>query len=262
MLQYLKSVAVPFKKMDTHCARCNVPFMFIESESTNVCPQCGLTSTVTTVTSDGYGENVFVCVYSRAKRFEIMLRALLYPSFDKKDTAMYKHLEKHKPFETVASLEECMKLCKMKETRFHSLHLYASLMCTNYKRPTPPTQEYFKRMLRIFDEVLCRFNATHSRKFFSYPWLIRSLLTMTGENRYNKFIKRIRCKKRNAYYIDLLYGLVKNAPKTYFISSVCVPQTSEVDEQKTSNEKVCPAGVSLCPVCTPEESQGVLETTP
>ena len=155
-----------------------------------------------------------------------------------------------------------MKLCKMKEKRFHSLHLYASLMCTNYIQLKPPTQEYFKRLVRIFDEVLCRFNATHSRKFFSYPWLIRSLLTMTGEKRYNKFIKKIRCKKRNAYYIDLLHGLVKNAPKTYFISSVCVPQTNEVEQQKTSNEKVCPADVSLSPVCTPEESQGVLETTP
>jgi hypothetical protein len=248
--------------MKTHCERCNVPLKYIETDSMNVCSQCGITSNVTIPTSDGYGENVFVCVYSRAKRFEIMLKALLFPSFDQKDTAMYQHLEKHRPFETVISLEECMKLCKMKEKRFHSLHLFASLMCTHYKRLKPPTQEYFKRLLRIFDEVLCRFNATHSRKFFSYPWLMRSLLNITGEKRYDKFIKKIRCKKRNAYYIDLMHGLVKNAPKTYFISSVCVPQTGAVDEQKTSIDLVYPADVELCPLCKPVKSPGVLETTP
>jgi hypothetical protein len=248
--------------MATHCNLCNVPLVFIETDSMNVCPQCGLTSKVTTVTSNGYGENVFICVYSRAKRFEIMLRALLFPSFDKKDEPMYRHLERHRPFESVTTLEDRMKLCKMKEKRFHSLHLFSSLMCTNYKHIQPPTQEFFKRLLRIFDEVLCRFNSTHSRKFFSYPWLIRNILNITGEKRYDQYIKKIRCKKRNAYYIDLLHGLVKNSPKNYFISSVCVPETSEVDVQKTSTDSVCPADVLSCPVCKLEESQDVVEKTP
>jgi hypothetical protein len=217
MQQYLKSCQHRQPIMQTHCQTCNVPLISIESDSTKVCPECGCVMKLIPVTQTGFGENVFVCVYSRTKRFEIMLKSLLYPSFDKKDTTMYQHLEKYTKFPTIEELKSTMKLCSTKEKRFHSLHLFASLLCTDYKELIPPTQEYFKLMMRIFDEVLCRFNATQSTKFFSYPWLIRRLLNLTGETRYNKYIKKIRCKKRNLYYVHLFEKLVATAPKSYFI---------------------------------------------
>lgn len=202
------------------CVDCKVHYIHLEFESTRVCPQCGLTKKIgPVVTPTGFGENVFVCVYSRAKRFEVMLKALLFPSFDKKDTVMYQHLVKsNKKFESILALQNCMKLCNTKEKRFHSLHLFASLFCANYVPIAPPTQQFFKRVKMIFDEVLCRFNATVRTQFFSYPWLLRTLLNLIGEVRYDKYVKTIRCKKRNKYYVDLFRGLVRTAPKTYFIS--------------------------------------------
>jgi hypothetical protein len=167
------------------------------------------------VTSTGFGENVFVCVYSRHKRFEIMLKALLYPCFDPKDTVMLTHLFKKERYKTIQEMILAMKLCKTKEKRFHSLHLFSALLCDDYMKLQPPTMCVFRRLMVLFDEVLCRFNATANSKFFSYPWLIRTLLNRTGETRYDKYIKRIRCKKRNEYYKELFTDLVKHAPKTY-----------------------------------------------
>ena len=181
------------------CSACEVPFLYLEEDSCSVCPVCGLTNRCVTITATGFGENVNVCVYSRTKRFEIMLRAMLYPSFDKKDTVMYTHLVKYAPFKTVVDLESAMKRCSSKEKRFHSIHLFSKLLCEEYQPIQPPPLHYFKRVMILFDEVLCRFNAQSTTNFFSYPWLIKTLLNLTGETRYDKFIKKILYFNRKPY---------------------------------------------------------------
>jgi hypothetical protein len=147
-----------------------------------------------------------------------MLRALLYPAFDQKDTLMYKHLITHAPFQGTTDLEHAMKTCTIKEKRFHSIHLYAKLMCQDYTPITPPRPESFKHVMMAFDEVLCRFNAFGKEfNFFSYPWLTRKLLNISGEHRYDLFIKQIRCKKRNLHYEDMFANIVTASPPTYLI---------------------------------------------
>jgi hypothetical protein len=47
--------------------------------------------------------------------------------------------------------------------------------------------------------------------------LIRKLLNITGEYRFDRYIKKIRCKKRNHFYENLFQELVSSAPKTYLI---------------------------------------------
>ena len=130
---------------------------------------------------------------------------------------MYKHLIKKTKFSTIKDLELEMKMCDTKEKRFHSLHLFAKLMCANYKPIQPPPLIYFKRVMTAFDEVLCRFNAQHGPNFFSYPWLIRRLLNLSGETRYNRFIKKIRCKKRNLHYKKMFDNILAASPETYLI---------------------------------------------
>ena len=119
-----------------NCLVCDVPLLILESEAAHVCPECGITSRVLIATRHGYSEDVTHCVYSRTKRFETMLRALLYPSFDQKDTQMYIHLSKKKRFKTIFDLKNAMKTCKVKEKRFFSLHLFAKLLCQDYNTIT------------------------------------------------------------------------------------------------------------------------------
>ncbi len=205
-----------------NCTECNIPLLILESEAASVCPQCGRTARVLTVTRQGFSEDVVQCVYSRTKRFETMLRALLYPAFDNKDESMYIHLSGKKRFETTHDLENAMKTCKVKEKRFFSLHLFAKLMCQDYETIHPPPLKFFKRVMFGFDEVLCRFNTLRALRsnFFSYPWLMRTLLNLFGERRYDNFIKKIRCKKRNEFYETMFKNLIDNAPSHYLIK-VC-----------------------------------------
>ena len=199
------------------CVQCGGNVMFLENESCNVCRECGIVRQVLTVSPAKFGENVNVCVYSRSKRFEIMLKALLYPAFDCKDEIMFKHLTQRPSYSTLGDLRSEMKRCKVKEKRFHSLHLFATLLCPTHKSPKSPARHYFKRIMYLFDELLCAFNSKRRIKFFSYPWLIRKLLNITGEHRYDRYIKRIRCKKRNYFYKRLFDDLVRDSPPTYLI---------------------------------------------
>ena len=198
------------------CQQCDHMYLFLPVESCFVCPLCGFTTPFLTPTLCGFGENVNVCVYSRAKRFEIMLRALLYPAFDRKDEQVYAHLFT-KTYANLAELKAGIKRCPTKEKRFLSVHLFAKLLIRNHHSPKPPTLQYINRVMILFDELLCRFNAEHRTKFFSYPWLIRKLLNITGEYRFDRYIKKIRCKKRNHFYENLFQELVSSAPKTYLI---------------------------------------------
>lgn len=198
--------------------RCINGCSYIDENSCDVCTVCGRTERRLTVRATGFGENVTICVYSRTKRFQMMLKALLYPAFDPKDTVMYIHLMKQQPFKTTDKLESAMKMCETKEKRFHSIHLFSKLMCSDYTTiHPPPTLHFFKRVMILFDEILCRFNANSCTNFFSYPWLIKTLLNLTGETRYNKYIKQIRCVKRNLHYHTVLWELIRKAPKSYRI---------------------------------------------
>ena len=199
------------------CTFCEVPCLFLPEESTYVCKLCGHTTTTLQIAPVAFGENVCVCMYSRTKRFEIMLKALLYPSFDTKDEHIYTHLQTRESYTNIGDLVTAMKSCNLKEKRFHSIHLFSRLLCEDYSEVTAPPHHYFKRIMILFDELLTLFNATKKTKFFSYPWLLRKLLNLTNEFRYDKFIKKIRCKKRNRFYKDMFAELVHKAPKHYLI---------------------------------------------
>jgi len=198
------------------CRDCGINLLKIDQESCAVCPECGITERYLTIDSKGFGENVHICVYSRTKRFETMLRSLLYPAFDHKDTTVFEFLSKQK-YDTLQELQMAMKKSGAKEKRFHSLHLFTKLLCKDYKPIQPPPIEFFRRVMVLFDEVLTRFNAERKHNFFSYPWLMQRLLNLLGETRYNPYIKQIRCKKRVKHYEKLYERLVKNAPASYLI---------------------------------------------
>ena len=149
------------------------------------------------------------CVYSRSKRFENLLDSVLYPVFSNKDTQMYKLLET-KTFGTVANLIDFMRTTKLLDKRFNSIHLFAKLTVDQYELLPPPPLKYKKRLMGLFDEILCRYNSTNTQ-FFSYPWLLKKLLVLTKHSQYSPFIKEIRCKKRRQKYECLLHNLFTGA---------------------------------------------------
>ena len=210
--------------MEIKCQFCpDSSSVLLEDDANYVCMGCGtVLQTYLRPQNNRFGENVNVCVYSRSKRFEIMLRALLYPAFDVKDETMYKHLARKAMYGSLEGLRNEMKRCTIKEKRFHSLHLFATLLCPNHISPKPPEHRYFKRIMILFDELLCQYNSKKRKKFFSYPWLIRKLLNVTNEYRYDSYIKKIRCKKRNAFYETLYKTLVTNSPQNYLIRECAI----------------------------------------
>ena len=158
------------------------------------------------------------CVYSRSKRFENLLDSVLYPVFSNKDTQMYKLLEQ-KRFATVPDLVAFMRATSLLDKRFNSIHTFTTLVVDDYTALPPPSLEYKRRVLRLFDEILCRYRSSHSQ-FFSYPWLLNKLLTLTGRTEYSPFIKKIRCKKRREKYETLLQDLFIGASNRYIVPTI------------------------------------------
>ena len=202
-----------------NCEDCGTRLRLIENESCVVCLECGKTMPIITSASpSSYGENVNICLYSRKKRFEVMARALLYPSFDRKDEHVYKHLKTtHDTLPNLESLRVALKACPIKEKRYHSVHLFSKLLCEDHIHIHPPSPEFFRRLMRLFDEILCCFKVQQRQKFFSYPWLLKKLLHIADEFRYDKYIKQIRCSKRNFYYEQLFSDILLEAPASYTI---------------------------------------------
>jgi hypothetical protein len=92
----------------------------------------------------------------------------------------------------------------LKDKRFCSIHLFATLTVDHHPLYIPPPPEFRTRLIRLFDEVLARHKTHGTKQFFSYPWLLRKLLTIIGCPQYNQYIKRIRCKRRRRKYEEML----------------------------------------------------------
>jgi hypothetical protein len=100
-----------------------------------------------------------------------------------------------------------MKHTPLKDKRFCSIHLFATLTVQNHTKLMPPHYRYRTHLLRLFDEVLSRHKVHGGKNFFSYPWLLRRLLAVTGHTQYEPYIKRIRCKRRRKKYNKMLKAL-------------------------------------------------------
>ena len=191
------------------CSRCRIPFLN-DPNCTLVCPCCGITKKVLVPEYDYFKQPLFLCSYSRAKRFEGMLSRVLLPCFESKDTEMFIFLSKNKPYETVTDIMEVMKTSRLKDKRYCSLHLFARHFLSGYRAPQHDLQ-YHKQVLQSFQDVERNFFRKHHKApFFNYPWLLRTLLQKHKLSGYACFVKPIRCGKRNLHY-EALYATLTNA---------------------------------------------------
>lgn len=159
-------------------------------------------------------EDVYTCVYSRRKRFENLVDSILFPAFHQKDNPVYATL-KDKTFKTVDELVDHMKHTQLKDKRFCSTHLFAILTVQNHAKLAPPPYFFRTRIIRLFDEVLSRHKVYGGKQFFSYPWLLRRLLAVTGNTQYEPYIKEIRCKRRRKKYNEMLTSLFTGLCRGY-----------------------------------------------
>ena len=167
---------------------CGAPL--VHEKTCYICTECGLeTKLLENRDYHSSYENIHTCVYSRRKRFENLVDSVLYPSFHTKDEPVYEIL-KDCTFRTVHELIQFMRTLPLKDKRFCSIHLFATLTVDNHTSLQPPTPEFRTRLVKLFEEVLARHKTHGTKQFFSYPWLLRKLLTVVGCPQYNKFIKK------------------------------------------------------------------------
>ena len=186
--------------------KCEAPL--IQEGNVQICTECGVQQTILENEDrhESY-EDVYVCVYSRRKRFECLFDAVVYPHFQKKDTRIFKQIQ-NKVFKTTSELMDFVRTLPDSDKRFCSIHLFAKYTLENYKPPVVPPLEFKARVMSIFDEILARYTATCNQKtFFSYPWLLNCIMKSLGKHEYCKFIKPIRCHRRCKKYIRLMKSL-------------------------------------------------------
>ena len=189
------------------CSQCSTAYVTIHSYAI-VCPYCGIMKTRLTPEHDYSKQPLFMCSYSRKKRFEGMLDRILFPAFDGKDEHMFKFLSDHKPYSSVDDMMARMKLSDLKDKRYGSMHLFATHFVTGYTHPS--YKDHYKQLiLSSFKDVERGFSKQKQHTpFFNYPWLLRKLLTVHQLVDYVPFVKPIRCDKRNAYYERLFSDIL------------------------------------------------------
>ena len=197
-----------------NCDHCEQDRIYIDGFET--CTECGMVFRDNMEYVNGITnvvEPMQVCVYQRKKRFEEMLKRLTCPTFDKKDTPILKEFL-HKPkFETIDLFLEALKNTKIKDKRYQSLHAFCQIFVVDYNAPAVLQPHEINHILALFETVECRFhNKTNKIPFFNYNWLLGKLLERIGITRFHKYLKKIKCKKRNFYYETLYNDLFCDDP--------------------------------------------------
>ena len=199
---------------------CSCGEQFVYEGCHKICTSCGLQQPL--LENHDYHESyedVNTCVYSRRKRFENLVDSVLFPAFHQKDVPVYKIL-KDKTFINIDELVTFMRHTPLKDKRFCSIHLFATLTVQKHDKLIPPQYRYRTHLLRLFDEVLSRHKVHGCKQFFSYPWLLRRLLAVTGNTQYEAYIKRIRCKRRRKKYKQMLHTLFTGPCHGYTLKAI------------------------------------------
>lgn len=173
---------------------------------------------------ENYVEPIQMCVYRRSKRFSEMLRKLVYPTPERKDDPVLDYFFKPlKMYDTIDKFVFALKNSGIKDKRYQSIHTFCKLFCSNYKNICVLTTQEFGMLIRMFKDVEHRFaRLSVGIPFFNYNWLLSKLIHSIGITRYDPFLKKIKCKKRNLYYEHLFNALCTMTP---IPGVLCCPET-------------------------------------
>lgn len=219
-----------------------------------VCPSCGSEDF-----SDMFESSVRVGVcnfsqlqngYSRINRFKNYLYSVLGIHFGPGSTSpIWEHL---KPCQTMEELVKLLSRSPTKNKHYECLHSYAKVFLANYMSPKPLLLREIEQVKKMFLDIQYAYAQIYGCKtvFFSYPWLLHTILKAMGRDEYLCFVKNLKCKKRAAGYllkfeecIDHLLDSEKN------LSCLCVKIKTYLIKQRESLKEPRPcASVRACTV--------------
>lgn len=168
---------------------------------------------------ENYIEPLQMCVYRRSKRFRDMLRKLVYPYPEQKDQPILEFFLKQQ-YDTIQDLIVALKSSGIKDKRYQSIHVFGKLFVRNYNDVCALSSHEFDTLVRKFKDIEFRFiRRTANIPFFNYNWVLHKLLHNMNITRYDPYLKKIKCKKRNLFYDILFNSLYTEKPVPDALSS-------------------------------------------
>ena len=200
-----------------NCSKCDSTTV-MTTYYTRVCTECGLEhrehpEPELENVADAY--NTLDTAYSRTMRFKNYLKQVTGVfSGCHYNAKIWSFLEKDAPFESITEMLRYMRQYKCKSKHYDCIYSFAKAFVPSEKGVGTLTYHQVKLVYRKFDLLLSRWKQltrggdSDGMLFFSYPWLVRRLLNDIGVTKYDRYIKALRCKKRNQKYEELYQKLL------------------------------------------------------
>ena len=202
-----------------NCTACDGPVVET-TYYTFVCTECGLERTGNlnpelVNVSDAY--NTLCTAYSRGVRFKNYIKQVTgVLSGCNYKCKIWKLLEKDAPFESITIMLEKMRKYKCKSKHYDCIRAFAKIFVPSEEDEIGLHEHDLKNIYKRFNFILGKWKIYEQNNdndeqtlFFSYPWLVKKILNEYGITRFDKYIKQLRCKKRNEKYEQLFQKLVE-----------------------------------------------------
>ena len=177
---------------------CDHEYLF--EDGFKICQNCGASEPYIDNTFETTAYEQLHCplqsTYNRSKRFNILLRNLLYPCPCHGDEHMLRYFIENKLTPKVEDIVTTMQNSALVDKRYNSMHLFAQMFSPDYVyRPIENVLEIEKILAIKFRE----FEYAYFRKFkrnLSYSLVLHHLLSDTKLEYLLQYVKTTKCKKR------------------------------------------------------------------
>ena len=193
------------KLSEKSCNACGDGTAMVRSHTLSmVCLHCGLEDFTDMFENQRVGVCTFAQLqngYSRINRFKNYLYSVLGIHFGPNiSSPTWAHL---KPCVNMTELVKLLSSSPTKNKHYECLHSYANVFLVNYTTPNPLSLRNIEQIKKLFLDIQYAYAQIYGSKtvFFSYPWLLFTILKAMGETEYLCFVKNLKCKnfwKRNS----------------------------------------------------------------
>jgi len=186
---------------------------------TLVCIECGIervqsfeVTEATTSFTQSYGWHG-VGLYSRSKRFGQMLDQCILGLANSVDEPMLRYLSTYPSFPNTKSLLSVLRTAPLKDKRYCSLHLFSRLYCDDYRLVRVSSYPEVKTNLISLYQQLEKLHSQMSpgQQFISYAFIMNEILILKGFNHFTRYIKKLKCPRRNKRYRTQFVKLIKES---------------------------------------------------
>jgi hypothetical protein len=182
----------------------------IQTDGNDTCTMCGVIGRSNFVNRfDAPRDSLCQATYERHKRFRDIVTKVVFPCVENKDYPMYEYLKStNKQFETVGDVLQAMKRSKLLNKRYCSLHTFCRFFLKNYVKPKVESPLLLIKMsVRMFTFLESEHYKKCTGNFFNYGWLLRRLLDLLDCDTLKRYVKPIKCPKRNEFYENMFCSL-------------------------------------------------------